>query len=265
MNPATVAAFIISLIIQVGFPLAVTLRFRQQFQVPWKLFAYGMLIFAVFQIVSWLPISVYLDATIGTRLTTETGAFFWLLATALVTSLFEESGRWLGYRYLFPRHKYALSWENGVMYGLGHVAMESMLLIAGLTYIYFIAYLVLGGVNQGTFLKELAPTQALEVSSALRDILNTQWTQPLFVAFERTLMVGHQVAWSLMVLASYIAKRKRWFLFALFYHWTIAVVVPGLARLSNFWIAEGVNLLLCLVSVLIIIKLRSILAEARLA
>ena len=265
MSAATIIAFIISLIIQVSFPLAVTLYFRRRYHTPWKLYGYGMLIFAVFQIVSWLPINVYLDATFGSRLTTETGAFLWMLATAFLTSLTEEGGRWLGYRFLFPPHKYTLSWENGMMYGLGHASMETMLLIAGLTFVYFIAYLVLGQVNQGAFFKTLPPVQAEEVSSALRDIMNTNWTQPVIVAVERILIFSHQLAWALMVLASFIAKRKRWFLFAVIYHWMIAVIVPGLANLYGFWVAEGINAALCVLSIFIIIKLRTLLTEAHLS
>ncbi len=265
MSAATIVAFVISLIVQVCFPLAVTLYFRRRYHTSWKLYGYGMVVFAVFQIVSWLPINVYLDATFGDKLTTETGAFLWLLATALLTSLTEEGGRWLGYRLLFPRHKYKLSWENGMMYGLGHASMETMLLIAGLTFVYFIAYLVLGQATQSTFLKSLTSLQTEEMSSTLKDIMNTSWTQPIVVAVERVLMFGHQLAWALMVLASFIAKRKRWFLFAVIYHWMIAVVVPGLARLYGFWVAESVNVALCVISVFIIIKLRALLTEAQLS
>lgn len=265
MNTATIIAFIISLIIQVSLPLAVTLVFRRRTRAPWKLFGYGIVIYTVFQLVTWLPLSAYLDATLGSHLTSEWGSFLWLLAVALLTSLIEETGRWLGYKYLFSRHNYALSWENGMMYGLGHASMEAMLLIAGLTFVYFIAYIVLGRVNQGQLLGSLPPIEAQEVNSALADILNTTWIQPLVVAVERVMMLAHQLAWAIMVLASFIARRKRWFAFAVVYHFSIAVIIPGLAGLYGFWVAEGVNALFCALSLVIIIKLRMLLAEERLS
>lgn len=265
MKTATIIAFVISLLIQVGFPLAAALYFRRHFKAPWKVYGYGLLIFAVFQLFTWLPISVYLDATLGSRFNTGWGAFLWLLAVAFFTALIEESGRWLGYRYLFPRHKYMLSWENGIMYGLGHAGMETILLIAGLTFIYFIAYLVLGQLNQGQFLDSLGYVPSNEFNSALAEIANTRWTQPAVVAFERVLMLGHQLAWSVMVLASLLVRRKRWFLFAVIYHWSVAVIVPGLAGLFGFWVAEIANLALCAFSVVVIIKLRALLAEDHLS
>ncbi len=54
----------------------------------------------------------------------------------------EESGRWLGYRHLLPRGGFELTWRNGVMYGLGHASLETILLIAGLTFVNLGAYLV---------------------------------------------------------------------------------------------------------------------------
>ncbi|MHB1355279.1 MAG: YhfC family glutamic-type intramembrane protease [Anaerolineae bacterium] len=256
MNTATIIAFVISLIIQVGFPLVVILHFRRRTHAPWRVFGYGLLIYAVFQLFTWLPLSVYLDATLGAKLTSGWGAFLWLLALALVTSLVEEGGRWLGYRFLFTRSKIALTWENGIMYGLGHGSMEMMLLIAGLTFIYFVAYVVLGSINQGQLLGTLKPIEALEVRSALSTILNTTWDQPIVVAIERVLTLPHQLAWSLMVLASYISRRKRWFLFAVLYHWSIAVIVPGLVRLFGFAVAECVNAAFCALSIWIIVRLR---------
>jgi uncharacterized membrane protein YhfC len=256
LNTATIIAFIISLIIQVGFPLAVVLHFRRQTRAPWRVFGYGMLVYAIFQLFTWLPLSVYLDATLGARLNTEWGSFAWLLALALMTCLCEEGGRWLGYRFLFPRGKVTRSWENGIMYGLGHGGMETMLLIAGLTFIYFVAYVVLGSINQGQFLGTLKPVDAVEVRTAISTILSTTWDQPILVAIERVLTLPHQLAWSLMVLASLMSRRKRWFLFALIYHWSVAVIIPGLARLFGFVVAESVNALFCALSIWIIQRLR---------
>jgi uncharacterized membrane protein YhfC len=256
VNTATIIAFIISLIIQVGFPLAVTLHFRRHTRTPWRVFGYGLVIYAVFQLFTWLPLNVYLDATFGSKLTSEWGSFIWLLTLALMTSIIEEGGRWIGFRFLFPRGKVKLSWENGVMYGLGHGSIETMLLIAGLTFIYFIAYVVLGSINQGQWLGTLKPVEAVEVRSALSTILNTTWEQPIIVAIERVLTLPHQLAWSLMVLASLVSRRKRWFLFAVLYHWSVAVIIPGLARLLGFVAAESVNAGFCALSIWIIIKLR---------
>jgi len=258
LKTATILAFIISLLLQVGFPLAVALLYRRRTRVRWLLFAYGAVVFAAFQLFTWLPLSVYLDAVIDSRIRSELGAFAWLLALALTTSLVEESGRWLGYRYLFPRGGFRLTWPNGVMYGLGHGSLETMLLIAGLTFINLVAYVVLSRLDARPLMGSTGGETGPALAGLLQVVANTSWHQPLVVALERILALPHQVAWALLVMQSHVSRQKCWFGFAVLYHSSVAVIVPGLARLSGFLLAEVVNLILALFSLGIILKLRAV-------
>lgn len=260
MRISTVIAFVVSLLVQVGFPLAVTLLVRRRTRASWHLFGYGAAVFAVFQLFTWLPISVYLDTVVGARLASEEGAFLWLVAMALITSLLEEGGRWVGYRYLFPRRSFRLSWHNGVMYGLGHASLETIILIAGLTFVYFLAYLVLGRLNVEALLASMTPADSQAVVGTLREIMDTTWDQPLVVALERVLALPHQIAWTLLVMQSCLWRQKRWFGYAVLYHFTVAMMVPGLARLTGFAVAETVNAVLAACSLWIILRLRDALA-----
>jgi uncharacterized membrane protein YhfC len=266
LRVATVLAFIVSLILQVGFPLAATLVYRRRTHAPWTLFVYGMIVFGLFQLFTWLPLSVYLDTVVGNRLNGEWAAFAWLLTLAFCTSLVEEAGRWWGYRALFPRQGHGLTWRHGVMYGLGHGSLETLLLISGLTFVYMIAYLVFSGSGPlAISIEDVARTLdihgdasngAVALLTLLTDLAATTWVQPLIVAFERVLALPHQVAWSLLVMQSVISRQKRWFGFAVLYHWSVAVIVPGLARLAGFTLAEAVNLLFALFSVWLILRFR---------
>jgi uncharacterized membrane protein YhfC len=261
LNIGTIIAFIMSLLLQVGVPLAVTLYYRRRTDASWQLFIYGGIIFALFQIFSWLPLSVYLDVAFSERITSATGSFVWLLMLALVTSLVEEAGRWIGFHYLFPRGSFRLTWRNGVMYGLGHGSVETLFLIAGLTFINLLAYIMLSRLDIDLVLQSLGAEATPALQEILYSILNTSWIQPLVVAFERMLMLIHQVAWSLLVMQSLSSRQKRWFGFAVLYHTSVAVIVPGLARLSGFTLAEIANTLLAVLSLWIILKLRSVSAE----
>lgn len=263
LNTNTILAFVVSLLLQVGFPLAVTLVYRRRTVARWLLFAYGAIVFAVFQLFTWLPLSVYLDVVVGSRVHSEMGAFAWLLALALATSLVEESGRWLGYRHLLPRGGFELTWRNGVMYGLGHACLETMLLIAGLTFVNLVAYLVFSRLDVHSLIPSTATEATPAVSEALQALADTSWDQPLVVALERILALAHQVAWALLVMQSHLSRQKRWFGFAVLYHSSVAVIVPGLARLFGFVVAEGVNVILASLSLAIILRLREVsLAEA---
>jgi len=254
VSAATIVAFIVSLLIQVGYPLAAMILFRRRMRVPWLIFGYGALIFGLFQLVTWLPLNFYLDVVIGSRLTTETAAFIWLLAMAFGTSLMEEGGRWIGYRVLFARKRYPLTWRNGVAYGLGHNALESMLFISGLTVIYLVAYIALSRANPSEIVQTLGP-EAPDLQRTLLNIVHTTWDQPLLVALERILALPHQVAWSLLVMASLAFRQKRWFGFSVLYHASVAVIVPGLARLVGLGWAELANVILAALSLWIIVRL----------
>lgn len=262
MRLGTVLSFIVSLLIQVGYPLAIVLIYRRRTTAPWQVFAYGAIIYAAFQLFTWLPLSVYLDAVLGPRMVTEAGAFLWLMASALATSLIEEAGRLWGYRYLFPLGQFRLTWRNGVMYGLGHGAVETVLLIAGLTFVYLLAYIILGRLDLATVRQSLGAEVSPALRDALQGIVNTTASQPLIVAIERVLALPHQVAWSLLVMECLVCRQKRWFGFAVLYHFSVAVIVPGLARLVGFAAAEGVNLVLATLSLLFVIRLRAIVAPA---
>jgi len=258
MRVATILSFAISLFIQVFYPLTVILIYRRRKPVSWHIFAYGAAVFAIFQLFTWLPLSTYLDVIIGSRLGTPLGNFVWLIVTALMTALVEESGRWCGFRYLFPRRRFRLSWENGIAYGLGHNALESMLLIAGLTFVYFLAFLVLSGKGVETLGPSLSVENSADLMNALQAIAETRWYQPLVVALERVLALPHQVAWSLLVMQSLVWRQKRWFGFAVFYHTSVAVIIPGLGRLIGLPLAEMVNLLMAIFSAWIIYRLKQV-------
>jgi len=243
--------------VQVGFPFALAIYYRRRTRVSWHIFAYGALIFAVFQLFTWLPLSVYLDAAISARLEAGWPAFLWMMALAFTTSLIEETGRWWGYRYLFPRGGFRLTWRNGVMYGLGQGSLETVIFIAGLTFVYFVAYLILSGLNLSALMQSLGSEASPALKEQVGAIVATSWVQPLTVALERVLAMVHQVAWALLVMQSIIQRQKRWFGFAVLYHLSIAVIVPGLARLAGFAVAEVANILLALLSAWITIKLRN--------
>lgn len=258
LRGCTIVAFIISLVLQVGYPLAITMVYRRRTRAPWQLFAYGALIFALFQLFTWQPLRTYLDVVWGPTSETGIAAFVWSLLLAGGTSLVEETGRWAGYRFLFPRGSFALSWRNGVMYGLGHATLESALFIAGLTFVYLVAYVALGCLDLQAVTSMMDPEESARVWGDLQSITGTSWQQPLTVALERMIVLPHQIAWALLVMESLVYHQKRWFIFAVLYHASVAIIVPGVVRLANIYVAEGVNLLFATLSLWIILRLRAL-------
>jgi uncharacterized membrane protein YhfC len=251
----TLIAFAVSVISQVGCPIALTLLFRRRTGAHWQVFVYGVVVFSVFQLFSWIPLNTLVNEAYGARFAQGFPAFVWMLARAAGTSLFEEGGRWLGYRFLFPRGGHRLSWQNGIMFGLGHSAVESALLFGGATVVYALSFLLLRRLDLEALLPTTDPGASLPMRDAILGIQNTSWQDPILVAVERIVAIPHQVAWSLLVMESLIYRQKRWLAFALLYHTSVAVIVPGMVRLAGYGAAEAVNLLLAGLSLWIISRI----------
>src|SRR5215213_3278212 len=142
ISNAWVAAGIAAMVFDILYPLALGLFAWRRLGIGWRYFGYGALIFVLFQLVSRVPITLGIQALIVPQLQASRAALIaWIAISALTAGLFEEIGRYVGYRWLMKRDP--KTWAKGVMYGLGHGGIESMLLIAGLVAITLIQVLAL--------------------------------------------------------------------------------------------------------------------------
>src|SRR5690242_8696931 len=141
ISNAWVAAMFAALLFDILYPLALGV-FVRRLGVGWRYFGYGALIFVLFQLVSRVPITLGIQALIAPQLRASRAALIaWVAISALTAGLFEEIGRYVGYRWLMKRDE--KTWAKGVMYGIGHGGIESMLFVAGLTALTLIQLLAL--------------------------------------------------------------------------------------------------------------------------
>jgi uncharacterized membrane protein YhfC len=103
-------------------PILLAVWWRRRTGAPFAAFRAGALVFFVAQVVLRFPWQIPLARRIQSH--PELMLRF-LIFSALTAGIFEETGRWLGYRYLV-RERTPLT---GVMMGLGHGGLESMLLV----------------------------------------------------------------------------------------------------------------------------------------
>jgi uncharacterized membrane protein YhfC len=94
---------------------------RRKSGAPWKPFFSGALVFFVSQVVLRFPWQIPLAHSIYRH---PKWLVPFLLVSSLTAGVFEETGRWLGYRYLIREHTRRV----GVIFGLGHGWLESLLL-----------------------------------------------------------------------------------------------------------------------------------------
>ena len=133
-----------------------------------------------------------------------------LLLSALTAGLFEETGRWLGYRLLIREP----SMRTGTMFGLGHGGLESILLagfpLASLAVTWMLAA---NGSLEGPGLESVRQrTSGLDF-----------WSAQL-PALERAGAILFHVGCALIVLRGWISRRVGWLALAIGLHFGVNAV-----------------------------------------
>lgn len=259
VNPGFIAFLAVAFIFCVGYPIVLAIIARRRLKVGWRYFGFGALIFFVFQVITRVPAVIILQNVFARQLQASTTLLItWLAILAITAGLFEEVGRYVGYRFLMRREE--KTWNKAVMYGIGHGGLESMLLIGGsqlLTLINILALMSILNANP-------AALPAAQHAQILRQfaVLNTQpiWS-PLLGAWERLWTLPVHIALSVMVLQVFRRNNLGWLWLAILAHaivdFTAVIVVQVLgASLGVSLLVEGIVAIFGLVAIWIIWRLR---------
>lgn len=252
------AASVVAILFEILLPLALAIFVRRRFGVAWRYFLFGALIFFLFQIISRAPAVLVIQNLIQPQLQASRPLLFaWLVILSLTAGLFEEGGRYIGYRWLMGRED--KTWSKALMYGLGHGGLESILLVGGLSLLTLINLIALSSMNLQTLPEQQRAiiTQQLTQLSAL-----PEWT-PLVGAYERLFTLPVQVALSVLVLQVFRRGNLAWLWLAILAHAAVDLGAVGLSTMSvlqgmaALLLPEGVVTIFGLIGLWIIWKLRA--------
>jgi uncharacterized membrane protein YhfC len=232
VNPFIIVSYLIAIGIDVAFPLLLAVWVRRKYGVQWTFFLYGALVFLVFQILTRVPAIQVAQYLLRDALqASETLLLGWLAIAAITAGLFEEVGRYLGYRYLW--RKEGKMWERALMYGVGHGGLESMLLVGGLAVIGLVNVIVLSTMDANQL--PLAEGQLAQLQAAQAQIRMMPWWLPLLGGVERVFAMSVQVSLSVMVLQCFLRDSLKWLWAAIGYHALLDLV----AVILNHFIGTG--------------------------
>ena len=255
-----------AIVFEVAFPLALGLVLHRRLRVSWRYFWFGALIFFLFQLISRVPVVLVIQAVITPQLTaSQTLLWLWLFVLALTAGIFEEVGRYLGYRWFFRGE--VKTWKKAVMYGAGHGGLESMVLVAGLGLITLINVLLIPQLNPSAL---PAATQKQVVDQFTALAAQPGWL-PLLSAYERVCAITFHIAMSVVVLQVFRRGQMRWLCIAIAAHFafdfaTVAAgqLLPGIdghrATLTSIGV-EGLVTIAALLALWVIFALREHPAE----
>lgn len=225
ISAGRIAATLAAILFEALFPLAAAWFVGRRLQVSWRYFAYGAVIFLIFQLITRVPLVIVLQGVVTPYVEASRALIFgWLVALALTAGLAEEIGRYIGYRWLFREEK---TWSRAVMYGLGHGGFESMVLVGGLTLLGLINLLALSSVDLATLpltdeQQELARQQLAAVAA------QPDWL-PLAGAWERLWTLPFHVALSVIVLQVFRRGQMGWLWLAITLHTLVNLIAVGIA------------------------------------
>ena len=229
------AVFIVSGLLEIVIPLILGLYLTRRLGTSWKTWfvGAGMLLVSLVR----LPLNSYLSQLVLNTFVGSLSYILMILIPSLMAGIFEETARFLGFKYLIKDNTY----ENGLTYGAGHGGIESILLV-GLN-VLSVGLLIL--------------TNPTVLSPILIDaLLVTPAYLPLIGLYERIMAMIAQIGFSVMVMESIRNDDVRYFaaaigLHALFDYLAVAVVnysilaseilVTGFALGIGYWAYKEVR------------------------
>lgn len=211
---------------------------RRRTGAEWRVVIAGALVFILFQILTRVPLVTIAQGILAPRLAAA-GWFWWgwILALSFSAGLFEEVGRWMGYRYFVPRAP--RTWATGVAFGAGHAAAEAALLVAPLTFSSALNVVLLSYVNLAAW--PFLQPQAEQIEAARAMLAQVEWWVPFLGVVERMLTFPVHIALALLVLKGVReGKPAVWIGVAIGFHTAVNLAGVATQRFYGPLAAEGV-------------------------
>ncbi|ESU73370.1 membrane protein, partial [Geobacillus thermopakistaniensis] len=179
--------------------------------------------------------------------------WLFVLYAALAAGVFEELGRYVGFRWLLKQHR---GYGDGLSFGLGHGGTEAVLLgVVGAVNVIVLASLI----QSGSFDKTIAPSLPAGQAELIKEqVLHTPFAMYVLGGLERLFALTVHVALSLLVLLGVRQRQFRYVLYAILLH-TAMDVLPALYQakvVKNIWVVEGVLLIWAVAAVSFIRRIK---------
>jgi uncharacterized membrane protein YhfC len=234
-------------------PIGLGIFIAHRWHVSWRLWLIGGATFILSQ-VGHIPfnygVNVLLRKGVLPLPPTAWLPIFDAVWLGLSSGLWEEWSRYAAYRWWA---KDARSWSKGLMMGAGHGGVESII-VGGLilwTFINMVAY-------RNIDLSTVVP--ANQAALAQQQVINywaLPWYASMLGALERIFTIPFHMAASLLVLQAFTRGRLRWVWLSVLWHSTINFLAVYAGRAWGDWIAESLIGLSALISIGIILALRT--------
>ncbi|MEW6178514.1 MAG: YhfC family glutamic-type intramembrane protease [Chloroflexota bacterium] len=237
VSSLTILAIIFSILIVFGLPTILALLIIRRMGASRLALVVGVLGFFVPQVLIRIPALQWLSQQPFYQ---QWAAQPWFVALflSLTAGLFEETGRWIGFRYLLRNR---LHFKNALAYGVGHGGIEAIFLV-GLGYVNLLIFSLM--INNGTFDTLVAPQLGINAESIRIDLISEPSYLYLIGGVERVFAIAVQIGLSVLVFYSVLKNQALLYWLAVAMHTLVNLpaVLLSMARINVLWIELWVAL-----------------------
>jgi len=241
----SLAGMVFSLLLIFLVPIGLVIYFYLKEKIYLPSVLVGALVFLVFQMLTRIQLINYFS-TMAWFAEMAHSLVFLIFFYALSAGIFEEVGRYLGFKFVLKNH---LCWKNGVAFGIGHGGFEAIALVGTTTINNLVTSIM---INAGTFDTMMAP-QLGEMADYLKQILvETEPVMFFFVGIERMAALAVHIGLSILVLYA-VKKRKTFYLLAaIIIHgiFNIPAVIYGPLNIS-IWFVQAYIIICAVISIIL--------------
>lgn len=221
------AALALQLVVVVGAPIFLLIRWYKRSRGTMLPAVVGMVVYMVFgQALTQILHYAFLMSSNPIAETISGNPWIYAIYLGLVAGLCEETGRYMGFKYLLKRYPQR---DTAICCGIGHGGYECVA-VAGLS---TLSYLVLAAfINSGAIPEILAmysPAQASLIEEVLAQVAAITPFQCLWSSIERVIALAMHLSMSVLVFAAVrqAETHAHWYLVAMALH-ALTVIPAGL-------------------------------------
>lgn len=200
----------------------------------WRLYGVGAAVFVGSQVFH-IPFNQWVLAPLlsgGTEAFSERSLIFTAVALGLSAGVFEESARFLAYRFWIRN---ARAWKDALMFGAGHGGIEAIL-IGLVTLLSVIQLMAL----ESRDLAEVVPADQLALAQAqLEAFWALPWYGVLLGAVERAVAICFHLAAAVLVLQAVVRRNALWWLAAVGFHAFLNALAVYGVNSWGIYVTEG--------------------------
>jgi uncharacterized membrane protein YhfC len=213
--PSAAAGLALAALFCILGPPLVALLWQRRTGSPWRAFGWGAVVFLVFQVALRFPWQLPLARWANAHPVWMTS---FLVFSSFTAGLFEETGRWVGYRTVLRSDRNP---RAGVMFGLGQGGLEAILLVG----LPLAGLLVAWGMAASGKISSAPTLAAIRQQTHALGFFSTQ-----LAVVERASAMAMHVGLALIVLQTFTRRSRRWLFLAILIHGAVdaaGVLVAG--------------------------------------